>query len=197
MSADYLIYDFETFDTTPTSVVIAISIACGQYKKQGLKAAFEDVCSNARTYRLRVKTQVGRTTSKSTIEFWQNNPEAMELIKNIPTQIDILDLEKAFKEVMEQGGYTPNTTVWIRAPHFDHPMLADIMKNHIKSAHEAPYNHWNVRDVRTALDVATGSKRGYPENIEAIKQELGVVKHHPVHDIALDIALLDEFVYNI
>jgi hypothetical protein len=54
-----------------------------------------------------------------------------------------------------------------------------------------PYSHWNIRDVRTVVDTAFGVKTGYPP--EPLRQhlieKLGVVKHDPRDDVALDIVL--------
>ena len=49
---------------------------------------------------------------------------------------------------------------------------------------------WNFRDIRTAIDIlAETSKRGYCQLSKTFDRDL-VVKHHPCHDIALDVLML-------
>ena len=50
------------------------------------------------------------------------------------------------------------------------------------------YNMW--RDVRTAVDIMYGTTNGYVEVEKEGFQRAAVIKHHPVHDCALDIMQL-------
>ena len=46
------------------------------------------------------------------------------------------------------------------------------------------YNMW--RDVRTAVDIMFGTTNGYVEVDHPLFKRHEVIKHHPVHDCALD-----------
>jgi hypothetical protein len=46
------------------------------------------------------------------------------------------------------------------------------------------YAQW--RDVRTAIDILYGTTNGYVEVVHPLFQRHQVIKHHPVHDCALD-----------
>jgi hypothetical protein len=46
------------------------------------------------------------------------------------------------------------------------------------------YNVW--RDVRTAVDILYGTTNGYVEVVHPLFSRHEVIKHHPVHDCALD-----------
>lgn len=194
-SPDICIFDLETFDTIETSVVISMSIYCGDYISGTPKEMFDHVVDNCKTFRFSPKAQIdaGRTTSQGTLDFWKGHPEALKMVQSIGEKIDFRDVYDKVKDYLDSVGYSANkTTVWIRAPHFDHPILENLILCGT-GVRKVPYQHWRVRDVRTAVDIAIDSTKGYPDNIEDIKAELGVVKHNPEHDIALDVALLKMF----
>ena len=46
------------------------------------------------------------------------------------------------------------------------------------------YNMW--RDVRTAVDCLYGTSEGYVDIVHPLFKRHEVIKHHPVHDCALD-----------
>jgi hypothetical protein len=46
------------------------------------------------------------------------------------------------------------------------------------------YNRW--RDVRTAVDILCGTTNGYTDVVYPGFERAAVIKHHPVHDCALD-----------
>jgi hypothetical protein len=46
------------------------------------------------------------------------------------------------------------------------------------------YAMW--RDVRTAVDILYGTTNGYVEVDHPLFDRTAVIKHHPVHDCALD-----------
>ena len=50
------------------------------------------------------------------------------------------------------------------------------------------YNKW--RDVRTAVDILYGTSNGYVEVDHPLFVRHEVIKHHPVHDCALDAMML-------
>jgi hypothetical protein len=46
------------------------------------------------------------------------------------------------------------------------------------------------RDVRTAVDLMGGGTNGYCDVIHPLFERAQVIKHHPVHDCALDAMML-------
>jgi len=50
------------------------------------------------------------------------------------------------------------------------------------------YNRW--RDVRTAVDILYGTTNGYCEIEYPNFERAACIKHHPVHDCALDAMML-------
>jgi hypothetical protein len=50
------------------------------------------------------------------------------------------------------------------------------------------YAAW--RDIRTAVDILTGSTNGYCDVVYDGFDRHEVIKHHPVHDCALDAMML-------
>jgi hypothetical protein len=55
---------------------------------------------------------------------------------------------------------------------------------------EEPINTWKIRDVRTYIDVLTGSTTGIYELKSGTPK--GFVKHNSLHDTALDIVRMKE-----
>lgn len=192
MKKGYFIIDLETMGTDPDCVVIALSMCCGTFKGQGLRDTFNEVLSNAASYRVCKHAQIeaGRTVDAGTVQFWSKHPEAMSQVKAIPDLITMDQMKQTIFEYLAANNYSGSTHVtWIRAPHFEQPILESIMG-------ETPWSHWTVRDVRTAIDIAVDSNSGYPPNKAALEADLGVIKHHPLHDIAFDIAMIDEFLFS-
>lgn len=88
---------------------------------------------------------------------------------------------------MMQLGFTAESTIWTRGN------LDSTAMNHAHLKMGAPklFEYWQVRDVRTAVDLLSGSSRGY---CEVSKSLPGFMAHNPVHDCARDALMLRYYV---
>ena len=77
-------------------------------------------------------------------------------------------------------------TMWARGS-LDQ-MAIDSLARKVDSQPITGYNMW--RDVRTAIDCLTGSTNGYCDVDHPTFKRHEVIKHHPVHDCALDAMML-------
>lgn len=196
MSADYFIFDLETLSTHNNALILSISFCCGDYQRQGPEHAIEYVRERGETYRLPIemqKNRFGRHVEDDTLAWWKNHNDAFEVVMSAGNRIDCSELYPRIVKHLSLYEYDQKeTVVWLRAPHFDQPILESFFET-VHGKKGVPYSHWKIRDVRTAIDIATGSNNGYPENNRDVGDKFGIRKHVPIDDIALDVALLEEF----
>jgi hypothetical protein len=67
-------------------------------------------------------------------------------------------------------------------------MVIDSLAKKLDMQPITEYNMW--RDIRTAVDLLTGSSNGYCDVDHPLFNRASVIKHHPVHDCALDAMML-------
>lgn len=85
---------------------------------------------------------------------------------------------------MDQAGFSPHSTVWTRGN------LDSTAVNHANLKMDAPklFEYWQVRDVRTAVDLLSCSDTGYCAFSKSLPPTF--TKHNPIHDCALDALML-------
>jgi hypothetical protein len=87
-----------------------------------------------------------------------------------------------FYEYMLQFPNSDKQTMWARGS-LDQ-MAIDSLAVKFALQEITGYNMW--RDVRTAVDIMFGTTNGYVEVDHPLFKRHEVIKHHPVHDCALD-----------
>ena len=181
-------FDVETLGTESNSVIL--SIACIQFNPEE-KPSYNELVDSAFFVKLDSKDQVerlNRTISKSTLEWWSGQPE---LVKQKSLNVYENDLKsevgvEMFHDWVKKFENYDKTTVWARGS-LDQ-MVINSLENKLQMNPIFPYYAW--RDVRTAIDIYTGSNNGYCHVEHPEFDSNAVVKHDPVHDCALDISML-------
>lgn len=197
MSADFIIFDFETLGVTGwKNPVLSIGVLAGEWEQvddnqksidlltsQGLEVFF-NVKEQAQTF--------GREIDPSTLEWWESQGEEAQRIFKAKDKRSIRDLPGTLSSYCRDAGVNKNTIVLIRAPHFDYPFLKAIYEDLDLKENDMPFSHWKVRDVRTIVDMHSGSDgKGYFPNFSAyMKEKYGLIKHNALHDIIIDIVQL-------
>jgi len=73
-----------------------------------------------------------------------------------------------------------NDFIWVRGAAFDPPIIQSLFYDfNFKN----PMNFWKVRDIRTLIDISTGSRNGL---LELKYTPEWIVKHNALHDCILD-----------
>jgi hypothetical protein len=78
---------------------------------------------------------------------------------------------------------------WSRGNNFDFPIIEDLYN---QTQVKQNFNNWRVRDIRTYIDVLTGSDDAKYELDSGVPKEF--IAHHPSHDCILDILKMKEIV---
>lgn len=179
-------FDIETLGIESNSVIL--SFAC-IYFDPSLKYTYEDLLGQAIFVKLDSKDQVerlGRTVTKSTLDWWAGQSSENKLKSFIPSTSDV-KAEDAIEKLRQWSKQFPDNTnipVWARG-NLDQ-MAIGSLENACKVDTVFHFGRW--RDVRTAVDLLTNSSNGYCDIKDFDKNQ--VKKHDPVHDCAYDIMML-------
>lgn len=218
-TADFLTFDSETLGLMPDTIILNVSMLCSTWdeifgEKSGSKirnlvgyrgdyelAAAPSLIDFYKEAIVRMKkrtlsmnfnedeqARMGRTMTESVMRFWLDHPQAYDNMTS-GKKYSLNYLGSAFYKYLEKTKYDASkggTEVLIRAPHFDSPIVRDAMGG------VEPYNHFNIRDIRTIVDMAwlNNNGSGYinlvTDDGEQFLDQLGFIKHDAVDDIARD-----------
>lgn len=186
-------FDIETLGIESTTVVLSAGIIFFNPEKDK-DISYNELVGRGLFVKFDAQEQIkeyGRTVSKSTLEWWEKQGKWQKDNALIPSDNDV-SVNKGFNRIhsyidknMKQNNMTwDNTIIWARGS-LDQ-MAIDSLANKAVIQPIAYFNKW--RDVRTAVDLLTGSNNGYCE-VDNLNMS-DVYKHHPVHDCAYDILML-------
>ena len=158
---------------------------------QEKQPSYQDLLNNSCFVKIKAKDQIERlkrTVDLGTIEWWKNQHEYARKVSFDPSAEDVT-AEEAMTILHNYMNRYPNAdkhTMWARGS-LDQ-MAIDSLARKVDSQPITGYNMW--RDVRTAVDCLTGSTNGYCDVDHPTFKRHEVIKHHPVHDCALDAMML-------
>jgi len=181
-------FDIETLGVESTSVILSYAIV---YFDPESRPTYQELLDKTLFVKLDAKDQIKnykRTMDKDTMEWWSKQHEYIKTISLHPSDKDVPALE-AFQKLYDYVTRIPNAqnqTFWQRGS-LDQCAL-DSFCRAIDKEPITRYSNW--RDVRTAVDILYGSTNGYV-NVEHPEFDPNKVqKHHPAHDICLDVMQL-------
>jgi hypothetical protein len=178
------LFDIETLGVESTAVVLSAALIHFDPEKQ---PTYQEMLDSACFVKIKAKDQIDRlkrTVDLGTLEWWKNQHEYVRRVSFDPSSTD-LSPEDALTQLhnyMNKFPAAQKQTMWARGS-LDQ-MAIDSLAVKLDMQPITGYNMW--RDVRTAVDVLYGTSNGYVEveHPEFIRHN--VIKHHPVHDCALD-----------
>lgn len=154
------------------------------------KPSYQDLLDNACFVKFDAKEQIdmGRELNKETLEWWEKQHKYVREVSFKPCVNDVSAREgiSILQQYMAQFPDPQKQTVWARGS-LDQVTI-DSLARKVDVPPIASYNVW--RDVRTAIDIMYGTSNGYCEIDYPDFQRAAVIKHHPVHDCALDAMML-------
>ena len=180
-------FDVETLDTESTTIILSAALCYFDVTK---KPSFEQLVEGSVFVKFEVDEQkeMGRTMSKSTMDWWKEQTSVARKKSFTPSNDDIpasLGIEILHRYV-EKCDPEHKCQFWARGS-LDQ-MSIDSLCRQLNMDVIAPY--WAWRDVRTAVDCLCGSNSGYVDVDYPGFLRHNVVKHDPVHDCALDAMML-------
>ncbi len=185
-------FDIETLGVESTTVVLSAGIVYFDPNEDD-ELSYEDLVARGLFVKFNAKEQVteySRTITKSTLDWWGKQGKWQQQTSLDPDADNDLTVVDGFKVLHKyinkylKGKSWETEIMWARGS-LDQ-MAIDSLANKAGVDPIAPFNRW--RDVRTAVDMLTGSTNGYCKVADLDWDK--VAKHHPVHDCALDALML-------
>jgi hypothetical protein len=176
-------FDVETLGVESTCVILSAALIHFDPEK---RPTYQDLLDTACFVKFDVTEQLhlGRTSSKGTLDWWKGQHEYVRKVSLDPSREDLTVEEglNAFYNYMSKFANVDKQTMWARGS-LDQ-MAIDSLAVRVDMQEITGYNVW--RDVRTAIDILYGTTNGYVDVDHPLFKRHEVIKHHPVHDCALD-----------
>lgn len=180
-----LVFDVETLGTTADSVILSAGIV---HIADGEKPSYDDLLRKSLFVKFDVEEQIKqlhRKVDPNTVEWWQRQHHSIRDYSCRPSPNDLsakagLDVIKSYVRDHHKD------IIWTRGS-LDQ-FIIDHLAKQIGEELIMPYNQY--RDVRTAVDIFTGSTNGYCTVDYPGFNSYDVVKHNPVHDVCYDAMML-------
>ena len=178
------IFDVETLGVESTSVVLSAAII--HFDPEDLPT-YQQLLDNACFVKFHAKDQIkrlNRSVDKGTLDWWDKQHSYIKEVSLNPSLSDVTpeDGIQLLKDYMAKFPKATQQTMWSRGS-LDQ-MVIDSLAKLVDVEPITSYNVW--RDVRTAIDLMYGGTNGYSEVYHKEFNRASVIKHHPVHDCALD-----------
>jgi len=177
------VFDVETLGVESNAVILSAALVHFDPEK---RPTYQDLLDNACFVKFKAKEQAhnGRTISKSTLEWWKTQHDYVKKVSLDPSADDVSAREgiETLYAYMAKFPNADKQTMWARGS-LDQ-LAIDSLCDAIDMQPITGYNMW--RDVRTAVDILYGTTNGYVDVDHPLFRRHEVIKHHPVHDCALD-----------
>lgn len=181
------IFDVETLGIESTSVIL--SMACIYFNPEE-KPTYQELVDSAFFCKLDAKDQIDRlkrSVSKSTLDWWKNQSASVKDLSLTPNSLLDVTPEHGVAQLRiwaTKFADYKTSTVWARG-NLDQMVLGSLEE---KLKFDPVFHFARWRDVRTAVDLLTGSSNGYCK-IPGF-DDSQVIKHNPIHDCAFDAMML-------
>ena len=178
------IFDVETLGVESNAVVLSAALI---HFEPSEKPSYQNLLDNACFVKFKAKDQIERlkrTIDLGTLEWWKNQHSYTRTV-SFEVSSDDLTPEEGITRLhnyMNQFKNPAHQTMWARGS-LDQ-MAIDSLAKKLDMHPITDYNMW--RDVRTAVDMLYGTSNGYTDVVHPEFKRHEVIKHHPVHDCALD-----------
>lgn len=178
------VFDVETLGVESNAVVLSAALVHFDPEQ---KPDYQTMLDGACFVKFKAKDQIERlkrTVDIGTLEWWKNQHDYVRQVSFDPSGDD-LTAEDGITVLHNYMNKFPNAnkqTMWARGS-LDQ-LVIDSLAVKVGMQQITGYNMW--RDVRTAVDIMYGTTNGYVEVEHPTFRRHEVIKHHPVHDCALD-----------
>jgi len=187
MSKD-LIIDFETLSTEPNAALLSMGLTVvdtAMFANLSFQDIFDKMVSDGVHFKLKVSNQVGsygRIISRDTVDWWSTQKDSASAVLTPQSDdMDLSELPDAVNNYLKENGYKKG--VCYTRGMIDSTWLQSVAR-YLKK--DVNIEWWNYRDIRTFIDVMSGSTNGYLPKQYAFWPK-GLIKHNALHDCALDV----------
>jgi hypothetical protein len=182
------VFDIESLGVESTAVVLSAALIHFDPEK---RPTYQDLLDDALFVKFNAKDQIERlkrTVDIGTIEWWKNQHDYVRSVSFTPSKGDLTAEEglTLLHNYMNKYPDSHKQTMWARGS-LDQ-LAIDSLAVKVGMQQITGYAQW--RDVRTAVDILYGTINGYVEVEHETFRRHEVIKHHPVHDCALDAMML-------
>lgn len=189
MAVPNFMFDTETMGLKERAIVTTLS--CVPFTFEG-DLKYTKLVEDGFFVKFKISEQVklGRETTPSTVAWWKGQPNEAKAHSIIPSADDVtleVGLNKLVAFLKANNYDWKKSYVWSRGNGFDFPKIEDLFD---MAGIKVPFNTFRQRDVRTYVDVLTGADNGNYDLQAGVPREF--VKHHALHDAALDAAKMIE-----
>lgn len=147
---------------------------------------------------IKEQADMGSTSDEGTLTFWaKTSADVRDIVMDQTNSLPLDEAYGKFKEFLEAKGFYKDETafIWQRGSK-DLDWLQSLFAGH----HDLGLNWWQVRDVRTAIDVlgASSKQNGYMDagkvsdegTMALMKLNQAGKAHHPAYDVVRDFIFL-------
>lgn len=145
-----IMVDLETLSTSMDAVILTIGAVAFDRK------TFKVVDEFYRKIEMNSCEELGLRKSQATVDFWNKQPE--EAKAEAFSQHDRVHIRDAMYDFIQFWIKNKGERFWCNGANFDEPILSTVFE---KLNFYKPWKFWNVRCVRTYLDVAGRSMKDY------------------------------------
>lgn len=180
-----LFVDIETLGTKQDSVILSLGMIAVNLSEE---FGYDDIEKFFIKFDAKdQKERLGRKVYKDTVEWWKKQDKKVQesQLKAYNTDVSLEEgLTQAAAWMKNVEGYhSKDSWVWTRGL-----MESFLLEHACEQVGRSPLFPFNkVRDVRTAVDILTGTRNGY---IETTMDTSNLDKHDPVNDVILDAFML-------
>lgn len=190
MSNQFLIFDFETLSNIPLQApIISLGAVSGNFGDSISDLRETGFYCNIKT---KEQTDLGLQPNKETVKWWFSQGPEAQAVLNAKDKISVSDALQNFATWCKSVGVDKNTKTFIRAPHFDMTIYENILFK-LYGKIDYPFNHWKIRDTRTAIDIMYDVDNGYAPNAKELIKEAGLVEHNAIDDCLKDYLQLNQY----
>jgi len=178
------ILDFETLSLKTNAVVLSCGIVAVDLSKDFTE---KDLRYRSLFVKFDSKNQTNRHISLETLNWWRSQSPEVQRSQLLPSASDVslVDGYRAIQQFIKLNCMTPNKAVYWCRGDLEATVSINISEE-LGLEPLCPYYRW--REVRTAVDLLSGSDNGYCDTIPAIPDNL--IEHDPVDDCIRDLWML-------
>lgn len=191
--SDVLILDYETMSKKArrASVVSLSAIACDWEDIDKTPEAIDKLRSLALDVKVSLSKQkelYAADIDSETVAWWRERPEdIINTVLRAEGKVMIHTMPILLMEYCKVKGVNKNTSVLIRAPHFDHAITEFWFEQLGYTDEQIPYPHWRIRDVRSIIDTSWGVDNGYMPDARQFFESAGLREHVGIDDCIRDL----------
>jgi hypothetical protein len=181
-TAEFLIFDFETLSSKPSEApIISMGAIAGRWEYMDTVESLRLSGFYRNVDAMQQIKELGLKTNTDTLIWWSRQGDEAKKVLNAKDKISLKETLVQFNAWCTSMQVTHNTTVFIRAPHFDYTIYENLLEKVGMDIYR-PFSHWKVRDTRSLIDILYNVDRGYVPGFKAVMSELNLIEHNALDD---------------